>query len=93
MHSKLLLRFRPRHASDEVQGHSLDAHQPLLSLYGFLDSCACIFVEESSVIPQHGRVIQPLGYDDWLRRLREHRSGQSDIGNDSRYDEEITESF
>ena len=90
MNSRLLSRFC---ASEEVQVYSLDAHQPLLSLYGFLDSRACIIVEEFSVVPQHGRVIQPLGYDDWLCRLQGHRSGQSDISHDCLYDKEITEPF
>ena len=90
MKSKLLSHFC---ASKEVQVYSLDAHQPLLSLYGFLDSRACIIVEEFSVVPQHGRVIQPLGYDDWLCRLRGHRSGQSDVGHDPLYDEEIMGPF
>ena len=51
MHRKLLVRFRALHASEEVLINSLDAHQPLLSLYGFLNSCACIIVKELSVVP------------------------------------------
>ena len=93
INSKLLSRFCLPHASKEVQMYSLNAHQPLLPLYGFLYSSACIIVEKLSVIPQHGRIIQPLGYNDWLCWLRGHRSGQSDVRHDSLYDEQVTEPF
>ena len=76
MYGKLMLRFCPLHASEEVQVYSLDAHQPLLSLYGFLDSRTCIIVKKYPVVPQHGRIVQPLGYDDWVCWLRGYKSGE-----------------